>query len=105
MDVALWNILSRKSCLTFGRECGSVIIWAIFSLTMRTILVLLRIENYVPRGFIFAFPLLMQVDTNEFFNIFLLLIFPMQFIVQFLPPIFHAVPLLSVRLAQSLVGL
>ncbi len=65
IDMVLWNLLSRSSCLTFGKECSAVIFWVMFTLTLRTILQLLRIENFVPRGFIFAFPLFMQVSCVE----------------------------------------
>lgn len=60
-DMLLWSLLSRSSCLTFGRECSTVIVWVMFTLAVRTVLQLLRIEKFIPRGFIFAFPLFMQV--------------------------------------------
>jgi hypothetical protein len=61
LDLVLWKTLSKKSCLIFGEECASVIVWVMITLAIRTPLVLLKVENYVPRGFIFALPFLIQV--------------------------------------------
>lgn len=61
LDLLIWKLLSKRSCLVFGEECTSVILWVMISLMLRTVLVLLNIEHFIPRGFIFAFPLFAQV--------------------------------------------
>jgi len=85
-DIVLWNLLTRSSCLSFGKECGSVIVWILLTLTLRTLVILLHIDSYIPTGFVFAFPFFMQIC------------------VKYIPSLFHTVPLLPVRFAQTLIG-
>lgn len=61
IDTLFWNALGRKGPLLFGEECGSAAVWMLLVLIQRSILILLRIEQYVPSGLIFAFPILIQV--------------------------------------------
>ena len=58
----LWSMLSDKLFLFFGRECGSATIIMLISLFIRAFLRFVRLKSYIPNGFIFAFPLLMQVS-------------------------------------------
>jgi hypothetical protein len=60
---SLWEVLGRKPAQLFGRECASSAIWMIISLLIRFIVILLKVDNYFPRGIIFAFPYAMQVIT------------------------------------------
>ncbi len=62
IDMFIWNTLSKKSCLLFGKECGSVTVWVLITLLMKTILYLCRLEGFIARGFIFASPLVIQVN-------------------------------------------
>ncbi len=61
MDTLLWTSLGKRGPLLFGEECGSAALWVFLALLQRCILILLRIEAYVPSGLIFAFPLILQV--------------------------------------------
>ena len=57
----LWDLLGKKLCLVFGKECGSACIWMVCSLLLRTILTALRLDSTIPSGIIFAFPYFIQV--------------------------------------------
>jgi hypothetical protein len=85
-DLILWKTLSKKSCLSFGEECTSVIIWTLICLILRSILVLLQIENCIPFGFIYAFPYLIQLVSG------------------YIPFMRRNWPILSVRVAECLLG-
>jgi hypothetical protein len=61
IDFLLWKTLSKKSCLIFGEECASVIIWVIVCLLFRSILVLTKLEHSAPKGLIYALPYFIQV--------------------------------------------
>ena len=60
----LWDLLGKKLCLVFGKECGSACIWMMCSLLLRALLTAVRLEHHVPTGFIFAFPYFIQVDRS-----------------------------------------
>ena len=62
----LWDLLGKKLCLVFGKECGSACIWMMCSLLLRAVLAAVRLEHHVPIGFIFAFPYFIQVDKSRF---------------------------------------
>ena len=61
VDTLFWSSLGKKGPLLFGEECASAALWMFLALLQRCVLLLLRIEPYVPTGIIFAFPLLLQV--------------------------------------------
>lgn len=63
MIEAVWDLLGKKTCLVFGKECGSACIWMIFSLIVRAIIILIGLEQYIPCGVVFAFPYFIQVNT------------------------------------------
>mmetsp|Transcript_17271 Transcript_17271/g.16604 ORF Transcript_17271/g.16604 Transcript_17271/m.16604 type:complete len:246 (-) Transcript_17271:112-849(-) len=82
----LWEILGKKHFLCFGKECISACIWMIFSLFFRTILIFLRLDSYIPAGFIFAFPYFIQMIGGYV-------------------PIMHEIfPILPNRLTDSILG-
>lgn len=61
IDTFFWSSLGRKGPQLFGAECGSAAIWVFLALVQRGILTLLKVEQYIPSGLIFSFPLLIQV--------------------------------------------
>ena len=63
MIEAVWDLLGKKICLVFGRECGSACIWMIFSLLIRSLITFIGLEQYVPCGVVFALPYFIQVET------------------------------------------
>lgn len=62
IDTLLWTFLGRKSCLLLAEECGSVTLWVFLSLIFRSVVLLLKLELFIPSGFYLAFPLLIQVS-------------------------------------------
>jgi hypothetical protein len=66
IDTLFWSSLGKKGPLLFGEECGSAAVWMLLALVQRSILILLRIESYVPSGLLFAFPMLIQVSGRRF---------------------------------------
>jgi hypothetical protein len=65
MIEVLWDLLGKKLCLIFGKECASACIWMVCSLIVRTLLTAFRLEHFVPNGIVFAFPYFIQVRTLE----------------------------------------
>ena len=66
IDTLFWNSLGKRAPLLFGEECGSAALWTFLALIQRCILILLRLEAFIPSGFIFAFPIIIQViHTNN----------------------------------------
>ncbi len=65
VDTLFWSSLGKKGPLLFGEECASAALWMFLALLQRCVLLLLRIEPYVPTGIIFAFPLLLQVMNSD----------------------------------------
>ena len=83
----LYDLLGKKYALKFGTECSKVTTWMIVVLFMRYLLYLLKIDHFVPIGFVFAFP------------------YPMQILGKYLPWMNDGkFPLLPVRLAESIMG-
>lgn len=64
MIEAVWDLLGKKICLVFGRECGSACIWMVFSLLIRSLITFIGLEQYVPCGVVFALPYFIQVETS-----------------------------------------
>jgi hypothetical protein len=64
----VWEILGQKYFLIFGRECASAAIWMLFAMLLRFVLVMIRVEAYVPSGLVFALPYFIQVivSSNNF---------------------------------------
>lgn len=60
----LWDLLGKKLFLVFGVECASAAIWMVFALVLRSIIILVRLDNFVPSGVIFAFPYFIQVGIS-----------------------------------------
>lgn len=56
--------MGKKSALLFGEECGSAAVWMIVVLCLKSIVYYTGVAAYIPHGFIFAFPLLIQVTFN-----------------------------------------
>ena len=46
----LWDLLGKKLSLLFGRECAKVSIWMFFALIIRNIIIILKIDKYIPNG-------------------------------------------------------
>jgi hypothetical protein len=46
----LWDLLGRKLSLLFGRECAKVSIWMFFALIIRNIIIILKLDKYIPNG-------------------------------------------------------
>jgi len=64
VDTLFWSSLGKRGPLLFGEECGSAALWMFLALLQRCLLILLRVEPYIPSGLIFAFPLILQVDNG-----------------------------------------
>lgn len=82
----LWNILGKKLSLLFGRESARAAIWMFIVLLLRMIVKVLRLDSIIPHGFIFAFPLLVQLVGS------------------YVPFMADCFPLLPIRLAESILG-
>lgn len=80
----LWEILGDELSISFGREAGSAAIWMFTCLLVR--LALFKVEFLVPLGIIFAFPYFIQ----KIYGIF--------------PFMKSSLPLLLVRLAETILG-
>ena len=57
----LWGTFRVKQVLTFGKECSIASSMMFVSLLMRLLLRVLRIDWFVPNGFVFANPFVIQV--------------------------------------------
>ena len=106
IDTLFWSILGGKGPLLFGEECGSAAVWMILALAQRCILLLLRIERYVPSGLIFAFPMLIQVSHHfdSFLCCQLICKFVLQCFGKYIPFLRENYPVLPVRLAEGIMG-
>ena len=60
----LWDLLGRKLCLIFGKECASACVWMVCALILRTIIIAIRLEDVIPSGIVFAFPYFIQVNLS-----------------------------------------
>lgn len=83
----LWELLGQKLSQLFGRECASAAVLMIISLSIRCFTYLVGIEDKIPSGFIFAFPFIIQMLTTS------------------LPFMDSSNPLLTIRIAETLLGL
>ncbi|KAJ1389471.1 hypothetical protein B484DRAFT_459677, partial [Ochromonadaceae sp. CCMP2298] len=86
LDTLFRSALGNRSSVLFGEECGSVALWTIFALILRSVLVFLEIEIYIPTAFLFAFP------------------FVIQYLGQALPVLQDRYPILQVRIAEAIMG-
>jgi hypothetical protein len=82
----VWDMLGKKFCLIFGKECASACVWMLFSLFLRTVLIAIRLEHFVPCGMVFAFPYFIQLLGN------------------YVPLIHDIFPILPNRLTDSILG-
>lgn len=82
----IWDVLGKKLPLLFGRECARASIWMFCVLSLRLILNIFRLDTYMPNGFIFGLPLVIQV------------------IGKYIPLMADCFPLLPIRLAESILG-
>ena len=83
---SLWDLLGQHLSLLFGYDCASATIMMFASLCIRLLLTMLGIETLVPVGFMFAFPTIVQMITTV------------------LPFTDTSNPLLTVRIAETLLG-
>ena len=109
VDTLFWSSLGKKGPLLFGEECASAALWMFLALLQRCVLLLLRIEPYVPTGIIFAFPLLLQVFNfdlkviyHRIFNASTSITF--QFVGKHVPFLRENYPVLPVRIAEGIMG-
>lgn len=80
-------ILGQELSILFGKECASASLFMFICLFLRFIVVLLNISPGFPSGFIFAFPLIIQMMKTLF------------------PFLEDNTPLLIVRIAETLLGI
>ena len=115
----LWDLLGRKLCLIFGKECASACVWMVCALILRTIIIAIRLENVIPSGIVFAFPYFIQVKlsmirikSNVLFRwwigglwYFQTLHINDQVLGSYLPLITEIFPILPNRLTDSILGM
>mmetsp|Transcript_14638 Transcript_14638/g.24230 ORF Transcript_14638/g.24230 Transcript_14638/m.24230 type:complete len:284 (-) Transcript_14638:1106-1957(-) len=86
IDSIFWTSLGNDGSLLFGKECGSAALWMILALVQRSVVAFLRIESFVPYGFLYSFPLLIQ------------------HVGQVLPFLQDHFPILPVRIAEAVMN-
>ena len=86
MIESIFELLGQKISQVFGKDCASASILMFISLGIRLIVILSGTEKYLPLGLIFASPYLVQM------------------LMRILPFIEETPPLLTIRIAETLLG-